>query len=77
MCDVNHIKRARYSCHVIEPVLQTLLNDAYSAIGDDSSLDIWVEEQKKISVIFIIQILSWNTGTFDTYQYFCTITERS
>ena len=52
MCDVNHIKKARYTCQVVGPVLQSLLEDAFSATQEESSLDEWTDQKKETSTIF-------------------------
>lgn len=52
MCDVNNIKKARYTCQVVGPVLQSFLDDAYLASTDGLAYDLWVEKQKEASITF-------------------------
>lgn len=46
MCDVNDIKKARYTIQVIAPVLYTLLKEAFNEANDNGlSFEAWVKQQ--------------------------------
>ena len=55
-CDVNHIKKSRYSGQVVAPVLGDLCRDAYieTKAAEDTSkdFDLWCKEQEDESFIY-------------------------
>ena len=61
MCDVNYIKKARYSGQVVAPVLGALLIHAYkeAKAAEDKSkdFDLWCNEQEDESFIYFFGIL--------------------
>ena len=78
MVDVNDIKKSRYSCQVMTPVLYSLLQDAYTEATNCPSNEIdkikeWAKDQTSTSS----NILLRNIGTFDKHPFVCQIFERS
>ena len=61
MCDVNYIKKARYSGQIVAPILGALLMHAYkeAKAAEDKSKDfvLWCKEQEDESFIYFFGIL--------------------